>query len=255
MSKVLAICNRKGGSGKTTTAVNLSAALAHLGRSVLLVDADSQSHSSLSFGYSENTGRPDLATLLLGQNGLQEVLGDTYLSRLKIIPASKRLFVYERERANDRTQLTKLAAELRSANGSFDYVVIDTSPILGHLTVSALPAADEVIVPTQMHYLSMEGLAELVSAAAKLGNARGRSLPVSGVVPTFFNARTRISRTVIHEITQLLGEDVILGPVRSNLSLAEAPAFGQTIFQYDRTSNGAHDYARVATQIEARYGR
>jgi chromosome partitioning protein len=255
MSKVLAICNRKGGSGKTTTAVNLAAALSHRGHSVLLVDADSQAHATLSVGLSIQNGTPDLSKLLLGQISLESVVMDTYLPRLKLVPASKHLFLYERANAQNKEHLTRLAACLRAVNGQFDYVVIDTPPVLGLMTFASLFAADEVIVPTQTHYLSMEGLAELVSAAATVSRARKRHLPVSGVVPTFFNERTRMSRAVIHEIREQLGGSAILGPVRTNVSLAEAPGFGQTIFQYDHTSNGATDYMRVATQIEEQHGR
>ena len=109
-------------------------------------------------------------------------------------------------------------------------------------------------MPTQTHYLSMEGLAELISATRKISRIRGTELRVSGVVPTFFNARARTSRAVIREIRSQLGERSILGPVRSNVALAEAPAFGKTIFQYAATSNGATDYMRVATQIEEQHG-
>ncbi len=254
MRRILAIFNRKGCSGKTTTAVNLTAALAHRCRSVLLVDADSQAHATLSLGVSVTSSTPDLSSLLLKQAELGLVVADTYIARLKIIPASKRLFLYERDYGQNREHLTRLKSSLQSANGSFDYIVVDTPPILGLVTFAALIAADEVIVPTQTHYLSMEGLAELVSATSKVSKIRGRELRVSGVVPTFFNERTRMSRTVIDEIKRLLGEHTILGPVRTNVSLAEAPAFGQTIFQYDNKSNGAIDYMRVATQIEERNG-
>jgi len=253
MRRVLAICNRKGGCGKTTTAVNLAAGLANRGNSVLIVDADSQAHTTLSLG--TRPGREaDLASVLLSPRTAPQALVPTYLSNLKLIPASKRLAAYEKKYGQRNDLLPRLNTALGGFNGQFDYVIIDTPPVLGHITVAALLSADEVIVPTQMHYLSMEGLAEMVTATARIGQMRGRHLPVSGVVPTFFNERMRLSRAIVSEITQQLGEKSILGPIRTNVALAEAPAYGQTVFQYDNRSNGAVDYMRLATQVEGRHG-
>ncbi len=249
MSRVCVIANRKGGSGKTTTAVNTAAALAHRGRNVLIIDMDPQAHTTLSLGRSEARSKPGLQDVLQGSCKTEDVLTDTYARRLKLIASARRLHDYERNNATKREARTTLRDRLTQIRDNFDFIIIDTPPTLGLLTVSALIAGDEVYVPLQTHFLSMEGLAEMVTIVKKVRNAYSTNLSVRGVIPTFYREKTRLSSGILDQIRGSLG-NVILHPVRQNISLAEAPGFGKTIFQYALRSNGAADYLAVAKQIE-----
>jgi chromosome partitioning protein len=250
MRRTLSISNRKGGSGKTTTAVNVSAALAHGGNRVLLIDADPQGHTSISLGISQQDTRLDLVSLLVEKRELTEVMAKTYLDTLMVIPATKRLAAYEKSYTGDPEARTSLAENLNRINGAFDYIVYDTPPTVSLLTVSALIASQEVFIPMQTHFLSLEGLAHMVLLISKIKKLYNPNLTLKGVIPTFYRRRTRLSRSIIDEIKKNLGDDIILHPVRVNISLAEAPSYGKTIFQYKRKSNGASDYLAIAKQIE-----
>ena len=246
----ISISNRKGGSGKTTTSVNVSAALAHQGYTVLLIDADPQAHTTLSFGISLNSTQSDLHSVLVGQIKPERVMMETYLKRLKVIPASRRLTAYEKDNAGNREVRTRLAEAIKNINGAFDYIVIDTPPTLSLLTVSALIASTEVLIPMQTHFLSLEGLAEMVMLIRKINRIYNSNLTLRGVIPTFYRMHTRLAGSIINEIRKNLGAEIILHPVRMNVSLAEAPGFGKTIFQYNPKCNGAYDYLAIAKQIE-----
>lgn len=250
MRRVLSITNRKGGSGKTTTTVNVAAALAMKGRKVLVVDADSQGHSTISFGLRTGGPDPTLFELLTGKADIQEALRDTYIPTLKVIPASRNLTGFARSFARDKDARVVLREGISGLNGSFEYVVIDTPPVMGLLTVSALIASNEVYIPMQTHFLSLEGLAEIVMMVRKIRDVYGTDLELMGVIPTFFKERTRLSKGIVENIRKNLGEHIILHPVRENVALAEAPSFGETIFQYRVRSNGAHDYMALAAQID-----
>ena len=249
MSRNLAISNRKGGSGKTTTAVNIAAALAHRGHTVLLVDADPQAHASLSLGYSATKARKGLYNILTDGGSAAENIVDTYSQRLKLAPGSDLLREFQRAHELDGTVLPRLGRCLESVYSRFDYLVFDTPPTLGLLTLSVMVASKEVYVPMQTHFLGLEGLAEVFSVAGKVRAKLNPALVVKGVIPTFYHGNTRLTRSIINEIRNTLG-DIILHPIRENVSLAEAPGYGQSIFQYAIRSNGAADYLALACQIE-----
>lgn len=251
MTRIISISNRKGGSGKTTTAVNVSAALAHRGKSVLIIDADPQAHTTLSFGIRQRDVHEDLYSVLAEGKCPQEVMAHTYVERLKIIPATRRLHDYERSYARNKDSRLILSKQLAGLNGDFDYLVIDTPPTLSLLTVSSLIASEEVYIPMQTHFLCLEGLAEMIGVVRKIRAAYGTRLAIKGIIPTFYKERTRLSKMILQDIAKNLGRRIILHPVRVNISLAEAPSFGKTIFQYNMNSNGARDYLAVAQQIES----
>ncbi len=250
-SKVIAISNRKGGSGKTTTSVNLAAALAHKGERVLLLDADPQGHSSLSLGKAVRGEDVDLYSLLSGKASLAQVTRNTYLKRLFIVPGGMRLAIFEKKHAANGDMRMVLATAMREARKLYDYVLIDTPPTLNLMTISALLASTDVLVPMQAHFLAMEGLAEMVKLIRKINQIYKSELKLMGVVPTFFQPHARLSSEIISAIKGALGQAIIMHPVRANIALAEAPSHGQTIFQYNLKSNGAHDYLTLANQIEA----
>ncbi|MEE8441441.1 MAG: ParA family protein [Spirochaetia bacterium] len=251
MGRIIAIGNRKGGSGKTTTSVNLGAALAHKGKKVLLVDADPQGHSALSLGAGVRPEQKTLFELLV--NGLEpeEIVRDTYLRTFHLIPGGSKLATYERDHATDPSAKLRLADRLDSIREHYDYILIDTPPTLGLMTICSLIASTEVLVPMQTHFLAMEGLAETIRVLDGIEKYYHRTVRLLGVVPTFYQAKARLSRAIIGQIRDRLGESAVLHPVRANIALAEAPGHGMTIFQYRPRSNGAHDYLHLANQVES----
>jgi len=248
--RILAISNRKGGSGKTTTVVNVGAALAQRGYKVLIVDTDPQAHTSLSFGITPKNISSDLYSILVERKKPEEVMVGTYLDKLMIIPATRRLSTYEKNYSKLEEARTCLAERISTINEYFDFIILDTPPTMSLLNVAALIASNEVFVPMQTHFLSLEGLAEMVTLISKINKLYNPNVKINGVIPTFYKERTRLSRAIFIEIKKTLGDSIILHPIRENISLAEAPGYGKTIFQYNLKSNGAYDYLAVAKQIE-----
>lgn len=250
MGRTIAISNRKGGSGKTTTSVNLAAALAHKGKKVLLVDADPQGHSALSIGARVRPDHKTLFDMLVNGVEAEETVRSTYLSTFHLIPGGSRLATYERDHAADISARLRLSDRLDSLREQYDYVLIDTPPTLGLMTICSLVASTDVLVPMQAHFLAMEGLAEIIRVLSGIKKYYGRTVQLLGVIPTFYQANTRLSRAIMGQIRDRLGAGAVLHPVRSNTSLAEAPSHGLTIFQYRPGSNGAYDYLHLANQVE-----
>ncbi|MBU8913960.1 MAG: ParA family protein [Spirochaetales bacterium] len=250
MGRTIAIGNRKGGSGKTTTSVNLAAALAHKGRKVLLVDADAQGHSALSLGSTVTPGQKTLFDVLVNGVEPEETVRSTYLSTFHLIPGGSRLATYERDHATDPSARLRLAERLDSMRERYDYVLIDTPPTLGLMTICSLIASTDVLVPMQAHFLAMEGLAETIRVLGGIEKYYHSAVRLLGVIPTFYQANARLSRAIIGQIRDRLGESAVLHPIRTNIALAEAPSHGMTIFQYQPRSNGAYDYLHLANQVE-----
>ena len=249
MARVITIGNRKGGSGKTTTAVCVAAGLAHRGRSVLIVDLDPQAHATLSLGVRTVPSGGMYAVLAEGRP-LSEILLPTYRENLRLLPGSRRLSEYERVYTPVREARHRLAEALRPAASSFDFVIMDTPPTLGLLTISALIASTELYIPMQAHYLALDGLADMIRTVATINKLYGTELRIRGVIPTFFQERARLSKAVLADIRSHLGDNAILSPVRTSIALAEAPSHGMSIFQYDAKSAGAMDYLAVVARID-----
>ena len=248
-ARIIAFSNRKGGSGKTTTTVNVAAALAHRGKKVLIVDTDPQAHATLSFGINGISNEKNLYKLLESDVKVDEMIVDTYLENLKIIPAHRLLMTYEQKYARTKGAAARLASELTTIRENFDFIIFDTPPTLGLMTLGALIASTELYVPMQTHYLALEGLAEMVKVVRRINNVKKPQIVIRGIIPTFNKERTRLNKAIIDEIKKALGEEIVLHPVRENVSLAEAPSHGKTIFQYKLKSHGAFDYLRVADLI------
>jgi chromosome partitioning protein len=249
-ARAIVFSNRKGGSGKTTTTVNVSAALAHRGKKVLVVDTDPQAHASLSFGVNGDGRERNLYRLLSDLGGPAEMVVDTYLENLKIIPAHRKLADFEQQNGGFDGATAMLADKLRPFYATFDFIVFDTAPTLNMMTLGALTASSELYVPMQTHFLALEGLAEMVRVVGQIKDTGESSLAIRGIIPTFNKERTRLNRAILQEIKNTLGEDIVLHPIRENISLAEAPSHGKTIFQYKLKSHGAYDYLRVADMIK-----
>lgn len=250
----IVFANRKGGSGKTVTSVNVAAGLALAGNRVLLVDCDPQAHSSLSLGLSPYTTRNTLYDLLAGSDSsLKPFIKPLESpSGLAVLPASGQLAAYELEHSHDPAARSRLATLLLSTRetADFDYILLDVPPNVGLLTIMAMVLAREIIIPMQTHFLAMEGLAEMVRFVYQINATLNPDLVISGIVPTFYTHNTKLGRRVLQELEKNFGPEVILPPVRQNINLAEAPSFGQSIFAYAPSSHGAKDYQAIVARLE-----
>jgi chromosome partitioning protein len=241
---VVAVINQKGGTGKTTTTINLGSALSKLGKKVLLLDLDPQSNLSYSLAVS-NPGAT-LAEVFLGSKKLQDILVEK--DGLMIAPGSNDLvdieisLVSQPERENF---LKNMLSELKG----YDYVLIDCPPSLSVLTLNALTAAQEVLIPLQMEVLTLQGLDQIMNTVQKVKNAFNPKLKIKGIVVVMFDIRRKLSLEVLEYLKENLKEKIFSSYIRLNVKLAEAPSFGTSVLDYDSSSNGAKDYASLAEEF------
>jgi chromosome partitioning protein len=250
MTKVIAVLNQKGGVGKTTTAINLSAYLAKAGTSVLLVDADPQGNATSGIGLDKSAYKHTTYDMILNKSTLIDVIQKTHVNNLFITPANENLAAAEVELGATPHREYFLKESLQ--NSTHDYVIIDCPPALGLLTVNALTAADWVLIPVQAEYYALEGLSQLLSVIQRVKHGLNPKLEVLGVLVTMFDKRTTLAEQVLSEITQHFGDKVFDTVIPRNIRLAEAPSFGKTIGEHDKWSKGARAYKLLAKEIENR---
>lgn len=255
MTRYIVFANRKGGCGKTTTAVNISHVLALKNKKVLLIDLDPQAHSTLSLGIYPDPETPNIYHLLDQKAGFHDVIQASSFDNLSIIPSCRNLSVVEISAPTFSGDELHLAQALHTHATLFDYVIIDPPPSVGILSVTALVAAREVYIPMPMHFLAMEGLAEMTRLIYQINATWNPQLALCGIIPTFYNKNTRITKEIAQEIIQTFGPERLTPPVRQNVALAEAPGHGQSIFEYAPKSIGAEDYEAVARFIQERGGK
>ncbi len=248
-TEIVAIVSRKGGVGKTTSAVGLAAALVEQGRQVLLMDLDPQASASVSLGVDKRQLSPSAADMLLRDTAAGEVIRASGTPGLDLITSSIDLQAYEAETRYVSDQETVLRAKLAAIEGRYDFVVIDCPPALNLLSRNALAACTSFIVPVVPHFLVVEGVQTTIGAAERLRQrcaGRGRLL---GILPTMVDYRTKLTRASLAEIRSTFGSDVFAVEIRTNVRLAEAPAAGQTILEYDGNSSGAGSYRLAAEEL------
>ncbi|MCA1817111.1 MAG: AAA family ATPase [Acidobacteria bacterium] len=249
MAKILAIANQKGGVGKTTTAVNLAAALAVLEKRVLLIDTDPQANATSGIGIPRNSFRRSLYHALVLNEPLDNVIKNTELPLLKVIPADKNLIGAEVELVDAENREFKLKNLLRSAEDQYDVVIIDCPPSLGLLTLNALTSATSLLVPIQCEYYALEGVTELFDTLARIRRSFNPGLIIEGLLLTMYDDRTNLSSAVATDLRDFYGGQVLRTVIPRNVRLAEAPSYGKPIILYDIRSRGAESYLQLAKEI------
>jgi chromosome partitioning protein len=252
-ARVICIANQKGGVGKTTTSINLSASLAEMGRQVLLIDMDPQGNASSGLGMkSHEYQEKNTYEMLVGLKSVNEVVSDTQVKNLKLIVATPDLVGAEIELVGADNRAFKLKEALVNVKHKFDYIIIDCAPSLGLLTLNSLVAADSFIVPLQCEYYALEGLSQLLNTAGIIKKNQNPSLKIEGIVLTMFDSRNNLSHQVMSEIRTHFGDKVFTSVIPRNVRLSEAPSHGQSILEYDSKSTGSLRYRGLARELDQR---
>lgn len=252
MGKIVSFANQKGGVGKTTTAVNLGASLAVLGKSVLLIDIDPQANATSGVGYHLKDDQPCIYEYLLDQHDAASIILPTKVPRFFLLPSHPRLVGAEIELVTQQRREYRLSTVLDSLHGSYDYLLVDCPPSLGLLTLNGLVASHAVLIPIQCEYYALEGLSSLLKTIKLVRKTLNPSLPFLGVVLTMYDRRVRLTAQVEDEIRAFFGEIVFETVIPRNVRLSEAPSFGKPIVLYDILSRGAESYMSLAKEVIAR---
>jgi chromosome partitioning protein len=249
VAEIIAICNQKGGVGKTTTAVNLAASLAAAEKKTLLIDLDPQGNACSGLGVDKHSVKKGIYQVMVGQVPIREAMQRTELIYLKLIPSNTDLVGAEYELMDHVSRETILKTSIDSISSEFDYIIIDCGPSLGLLTLNAMVAANSILIPVQCEYYAMEGVADLTKTINLVKNRLNPNLKVKGIVLTMFDGRNSLSKMVADEIKKHFKETVFQVIVPRNVKLAEAPSYGKPVILYDIRSRGSESYFELAKEI------
>lgn len=249
MGKIIGICNQKGGTGKTTTAVNLSSALAFLGKSILLVDMDPQGNATSGLGINKNEIKNSVYEVVLNKISASQAIYNTTIKNLSLIPCNIHLTGAEIELVGVLSRENRLKKSLFEIRDKYDFILIDSPPSLGLLTLNALVAADGLIIPIQCEFYALEGVSQLLNTISLIRDGLNPSLDIYGVVLTMADFRTNLTVEVINEIRNYFKDKVYTTIIPRNIRLSEAPSYGKPINLYDSVSVGAKKYGELAEEV------
>lgn len=249
MARIIALCNQKGGTGKTTTAINLSIAIAMAGKKVLLIDIDPQANSTSGIGIDKNKVALSTYDILMEEAPLAEVLMSNVEGKISLLPSNAHLAGAEIELVSALGREHRLKKALENKKSEFDFIFIDCPPSLGLLTINALAVADSIIIPVQCEYYALEGLTQLLHTINLIQNNLNHNLKIEGVLLTMADYRTNLTQEVISEVRAHFKEKAYQAVIPRNIRLSESPSFGKSIFLYDKDSIGAKKYLELAGEI------
>lgn len=249
MSRIIAIANQKGGVGKTTTTVNLAACLSRLGKKVLLVDIDPQGNSTSGLGIDKRRCEKTVYDCLINEEKMENTAIPTAYENLDICPSNLDLSGAEIELISVMGRENRLKDSLAGVRDKYDYILIDTPPSLGLITINTLTAADSILIPIQCEFYALEGVSQLVETIKRIKKALNPSLFIQGIVMTMYDARTNLAVEVVDEVKRFFPGKVYSTIIPRNVRLSEAPGFGRPIIYYDNSSKGAEAYMELAEEV------
>lgn len=249
MGRIIAIANQKGGVGKTTTAINLSACLAEKGQKVLAIDMDPQGNMSSGLGLDKDSIDKTIYDMIIGESDVEEVINHGTIDNLDILPSNVDLSAVEIELIDVDNKEFVVRDAIQKIRDNYDYIIIDCPPSLSLLTINAMTTADSVLVPIQCEYYALEGLSQLIHTVELVKERLNSILEIEGVVFTMYDARTNLSLQVVENVKDNLQQNIYKTIIPRNIRLAEAPSYGTPINQYDPKSAGAESYMRLAEEV------
>lgn len=251
MAKMIAIGNQKGGVGKTTTTVNLGAALAKLGKRVLVIDADSQGNATSGLGIERGSVHVSLYDVLINQTPLEEVILETATPNLSVVPSTIQLAAAEIELVNEEDRESRMKQAVAPIRQDYDFILVDCPPSLGQLSINAFTASDTILIPVQAEYYALEGLTQLLNTIRLVQKTYNRHFRIEGVLITMLDARTNLGYEVMEEVRKYFHEKVYQAVIPRNIRLSEAPSYGKSVIDYDPRSRGAKMYLELAEEVIA----
>jgi len=249
MTQIISIANQKGGVGKTTTSVNLSAALAKIGKKILLVDCDSQANATTGMGIDKPSLELSLYQGLIGEAAIEDIIYPTMLPKLMMIPANIDLIGFEIEMVAAPDRATRLKTLLAPVMDKFDYIIIDCPPALGLLTLNAFTASDAVLIPLQSEFYALEGLGQLLDTIKRVKSSFNPGLKIKGILLTMYDRRTNLSQQVVEDAKKYFKNMVFTTKIPRNVKLGEAPSYGLPVILYDKLSQGSKSYVAFAREL------